>query len=222
MGTAISLSLPDGRSISAWRADPAGAPRGGVLILQEIFGVNSHIRSVCERYAEAGYLALAPAFFDRVEPGLELDYSPESIARGRVIMQQIPLDDAIAAIRAGRDLLAAAGRVGVVGYCWGGTLAWAAACRLDGLACSAPFYGGGIAGLANESPRCPVELHYGETDHAIPLSDVDKLRQAHPKLPVYLYPAGHGFNCDQRGSYHADSARLSHERVLAQLQRYVG
>lgn len=222
MGTSIDLNLPDGSSVSAWRADPPGKARGGVVIGQEIFGVNSHVRSVCERFAEAGYVAIAPALFDKVEPGIELDYSAESIARGRALMQKISLTDALQIIAAGKSLLESVGRVGLVGYCWGGTLAWAAACRLEGLACAAPFYGGGIAALAAEQPRCPVELHYGETDHAIPLSDVKTLRQAHPQLPVYLYPAGHGFNCEQRASFHAESARLSHERVLALLSRCLG
>jgi carboxymethylenebutenolidase len=219
MGTSIRLNLAEGRSLSAWRADPTGKPRGGVIVGQEIFGVNNHIRSVCERFAQAGYVAIAPALFDWVEPNVELDYSADGIARGRAIMQKISLDQALEALAAGKVLLDAYGRVGLVGYCWGGTLAWAAACRLKGLACAAPFYGGGIAGLAGEQPLCPVELHYGETDHAIPLSDVNTLRAAHRQLPVYLYPAGHGFNCDERASYHADSARLSHERVLALLAR---
>lgn len=221
MGISIRLNLDGGPALGAWRADPVGQARGGVLIGQEIFGVNSHIRSVCERFAQAGYVAIAPALFDWVEPHVELDYSADSIARGRALMQKISLDQALAAIAAAKSVLESAGKVGMVGYCWGGTLAWAAACRLQGLACAAPFYGGGIAALANEQPRCPVELHYGETDHAIPLSDVDKLRAAHPQQPVYLYPAGHGFNCEQRASYHADSARLSHDRVLALLTRHL-
>ena len=118
--------------------------------------------------------------------------------------------------------LAPTGRVGIVGYCWGGTVAWAAATRIDGLACSAPFYGGGIAGLAGETARCPVEMHFGETDHAIPMTDVEKVKQAQPGITVHVYPAGHGFNCDQRGSYHEPSARLSRERTIAFLRRHVG
>jgi carboxymethylenebutenolidase len=222
MGTVLKLKASDGVSIGAYRADPAGKARGALIVCQEIFGVNRHIRSVCDRYAASGYVALAPAFFDRVEAGVELGYTPDDIARGRSIMQKVKLDDAMLDVKAALDALTAVGKVGIVGYCWGGTVSWAAATRVSGLACSAPYYGGGIAGLASESPRCPVEMHFGETDHAIPMTDVDKVRAAQPGVAFFVYPAGHGFNCDERGSYDAACAKLATERTLAQLAKHVG
>jgi carboxymethylenebutenolidase len=218
----LVLKSPDGVSIGAYRADPAGKSRGALIVCQEIFGVNQHIRSVCDRYAAAGYTALAPAFFDRAESNVQLGYTPDDIARGRSIMQKLQLDNAVLDVKAAVALLAPVGKIGIVGYCWGGTVAWAAATRVDGLACSAPYYGGGIAGLASEKARCPVEMHFGETDHAIPMTDVDKVRAAQPGITVYVYPAGHGFNCDERGSFDAASAKLATERTLAQLARHVG
>lgn len=222
MGQAIKLTASDGRSIGAWRADPTGPARGGLIVCQEIFGVNSHIRSVCERFASAGYSVIAPAFFDRVEAGIELGYTADDVSRGRELMSRLSMDAALLDVRAAQAALAHSGKVGIVGYCWGGTVAWAAATQIEGLACSAPFYGGGIAKMAGAQALCPVEMHFGETDHAIPMSDVDKVRAAQPKLPIHVYPAGHGFNCEQRGSYHEPSARLAQERTLALLGRCVG
>lgn len=222
MGTHLTLKASDGVSIGAYRADPTGKARGALIVCQEIFGVNRHIRSVCDRYAASGYTALAPAFFDRVEPNIELGYSPDDIARGRSIMQRVQLDQAMLDVQAALALLAPQGKVGITGYCWGGTVSWAAATRVAGLACSAPYYGGGIAGLAAETPKCPVEMHFGETDHAIPMTDVDKIRAAQPNVAFFIYPAGHGFNCDERGSFDAASAKLATDRTLAQLARYVG
>jgi carboxymethylenebutenolidase len=222
MGQAITLTASDGRRIGAWRADPAGKPRGGLIVCQEIFGVNSHIRSVCERFAAAGYAVIAPAFFDRAEPGVEMGYTADDINRGRELMSRVPIEAAILDVRAAQAALSSSGKVGIVGYCWGGTVAWAAATRVDSLACSAPYYGGGIAKMAGEQALCPVEMHFGETDHAIPMSDVDKIREAQPGITVHVYPAGHGFNCEQRGSYHEPSASLAQQRTLALLARCVG
>jgi carboxymethylenebutenolidase len=222
MGQALTLTASDGRSIGAWRADPSGPSRGGLIICQEIFGVNSHIKSVCEDFASAGYTAIAPAFFDRTEAGVELGYTADDVARGRALMGKVSIDEALLDVRAALALLKNNGKVGIVGYCWGGTVAWAAATQIDGLACSAPYYGGGIAARAAERARCPVEMHFGETDHAIPMSDVEKVRQAQPGMTIHVYPAGHGFNCNQRGSYHEPSARLARDRTLALLAKHVG
>jgi len=214
MGQTIELTAADGHRIGAWQADPDGRPRGGIVVIQEIFGVNPHIRSVAESFAADGWTAIAPALFDRVRRDIQLDYGPEDIEAGREVMAKIPLDTALMDVGAAIAALKAMGlKVGVVGYCWGGTLAWAAACRLDGLDAAVSYYGGGVPGMADEQPNCPVQLHFGEQDHAIPMDGVERFRQAHPDLPVFTYPAGHGFSCDARGSYHAESARLARERT---------
>jgi carboxymethylenebutenolidase len=221
MGKAITLKAADGQVIGGYRADP-GKVRGGLVVCQEIFGVNSHIRSVCDRFAEAGYLAIAPALFDRVQKGVEIGYTPADIETGRGIMQKANLDDAMKDVAAAVALAKEAGKVGVVGYCWGGTVSWAAAGRVDGLAAAIGYYGGGIGGLVGETPRCPVLLHFGDQDQSIPMDVVDKVKHAHPKLPVHVYHAGHGFNCDARGSYDAASAKLALERTLEFLKQHVG
>jgi carboxymethylenebutenolidase len=192
------------------------------VTVQEIFGVNRHIRAVCDDYAAEGYVAVAPALFDRVERGVELGYQADDVAAGRAIREKISFEQALADVEAAATEVASAGRIGVLGYCWGGTVAWAAATRSRTFAAAVSYYGGGVPDLAGEQPNCPVLLHFGEQDHAIPLEGVGRLQAAHPELPVHLYPAGHGFNCDQRASYHAESARLARERTLAFLRKHVG
>jgi carboxymethylenebutenolidase len=215
MGENINLTAKDGATIGAYRSAPANEPKGGMVVLQEIFGVNHHIRAVADRYAAAGYLAIAPALFDRVEPGVELGYGEADRPRAMDIRGKTKLEETLADIEAAVALAAAGGSVGVVGYCWGGTLAWAAATRLSGISAAVGYYGGGIAGMLNEQPRAPVMLHFGERDKHIPLSDVEKIRAAHPEIPVFVYPADHGFNCDERESYDAASAREAQARTFA-------
>jgi carboxymethylenebutenolidase len=223
MGQKLTLSAEDGHQLSAYRAMPAGVPRGGLVVVQEIFGVNSHIRKVSEGWAADGYMALAPALFDRVERDVETGYGPDDIQRGRELRGKISTDDAVRDVRAAvRELGRAGLRVGVVGYCWGGTMAWLAATRIDGLSATVGYYGGGIADTAEESPRCAVMLHFGETDASIPKEHYEKVRRLHPSLPVHVYPAGHGFSCDERGSYEEKSARLARERTLAFFHQHVG
>jgi carboxymethylenebutenolidase len=193
------------------------------VIVQEIFGVNSHIKRVCDGFAADGYLALAPAIFERVEPGFAIGYKPEDIERGRAVRMKIPLEDMVKDVRAAVKALAAEKlKVGVVGYCLGGTLAWLAATRIDGVACAVGYYGGGIADAANEKPRCPVLLHFGETDQSIPTEHHARIRAAHPTVVMHVYPAGHGFNCDERASYHEPSAVLARSRTLEFLKRHLG
>lgn len=222
MGETVQAMANDEHEFEAYRANPKGTPRGALVIVQEIFGVNRHIRAVCDDYAGQGYVAIAPALFDRVERDVQLGYEADDVTRGREIREKVTLDDALKDVLAAGKEVAAAGRIGVVGYCWGGTIAWVAATRSATFAAAVGYYGGGVAGLAAEQPHCPVELHFGEQDHAIPLADVDKIKTAHPELPVYLYPAGHGFNCDLRASYHAESARLARERTLDFLSEHMG
>jgi len=222
MGRWIELTAADGTTVSAWRAEPKGAPRGGLVVVQEIFGVNSHIRGVCEGYAAEGYLAVAPALFDRIEPRVDLGYLPDDVARGRELKAQASLDPALADVEAARAAVASAGKVGVVGYCWGGYVAWMSASRLAGFACAVPYYGGGMLEAAAERPRCPVLAHFGEMDPMIPVDGVRRFAAAHPESQVLIYPANHGFNCDQRASFDAPSAKLARERTLAFLRQHVG
>jgi len=222
MGRMLELKAADGVVISAYRADPAGRSRGGLVVTQEIFGINSHIRSVCDGFAAEGYLAIAPALYDRYHRGFEVGYTPEDIAKGRELKAKAQVDVALEDVSAARDVAAAAGKVGIVGYCWGGYVTWMAASRLDGFACAIPYYGGGMLEAAAERPRCPVIAHFGERDTGIPVDGVRKFAAAHPEIQVYIYAADHGFNCDQRGSYDAASAKLARERTLTFLQRHVG
>jgi carboxymethylenebutenolidase len=222
MGEKLTLTAEDGHKFSAYRATPAGTPRGGLVIVQEIFGVNSHIRRVCDGFAGDGYVALAPALFDRVEPGYETGYAQDDVERGRNVRQKLGWDLMVTDTRAAVDALKKSGlKVGVVGYCMGGSMAWLAATRVPGLAAAVGYYGGAVAEFAGETPRCPVLLHFGETDTSIPREHWDTIREAQPTVPMHIYPAGHGFNCDARGSYHEPSARLARERTLEFLRRHL-
>ena len=222
MGKMIELKATDGHTLGAYRAEPSGKPRGALVLIQEIFGVNSHMREVADAYAAEGYLAIVPALFDREQRGYESGYSPEELEASRKIMQAMKWDNVLADVAAAAAELKPAGKVGIVGYCWGGTVAWLAATRLPGFACSVPYYGGGIPGLINEQPKCPVMFHWGETDHAIPMEAVRKVEAAHPGIPSYVYPAGHGFNCNPRASYHAESAIFARSRTAEFLQKHIG
>lgn len=221
MADTLTLTAEDGHRLAAYIAQPDARPRGGVVVIQEIFGVNAHIRSVADDYARSGYLAIAPALFDRVRPGIELGYSEDDVTRGREIRAQVRNEDALLDIAAAADAVRSAGRVAAVGYCWGGTLAWLAATRLAGFAAVVSYYGGGIGGFAAERPHCPVILHFGERDHAIPLTEVEAVRKAQPDLPVHVYPAGHGFNCDARGSFEPKCAEIARDRTLAFLAKHL-
>jgi carboxymethylenebutenolidase len=221
-GNHVRLSSADGFEFGVYQALPDGQPKGAILVIQELFGVNSHIRSVADRYAGHGYAAYAPQLFDRVEPDLELGYGPDDAKRGiEVARGKLSVNDAIADIQACQQAAAAHGKVGLVGYCYGGMLAWRSAALVEGLACTVAYYGGGIAGQLDLQPKCPVLMHFGERDAHIPLADVEKIRAAHPAVEVHVYPADHGFNCDQRGSYDATSAALALERTLAFFGRHL-
>ena len=215
------LVAADGHRLQAYEAVPVGAARGGVVVVQEIFGVNDHIRRVADGYAADGYRVIAPALFDRVRPGIELGYTDADIAEGRKIRGQLTFEQALADVEAARKALGD-GNIGIVGYCWGGTVTWLAAARLPGFAAAASYYGGGIGQFAVEHPRCPTQCHFGEKDHAIPLSEVAAVRDANPAVEVYTYPAGHGFNCDARASFDAAAAKLARERTLAFFRKHIG
>ncbi len=216
------LESSDGHKFDAYIAQPTGEPKAGIVVLQEVFGVNAHIRSVADGFAQAGYLAIAPALFDRAERNVELGYDSEGMKRGMQIVQKIPLDGSVADIEASIQYLREHGarKVGVVGYCWGGTLAWVANTRLHPDA-TVSYYGGRIAEYVNEKPTCPAIFHFGLLDQHIPQTDVEKLRQAHPEFPVYTYDADHGFNCDARGSYNEPAAKLARQRTLAHFDEHL-
>ncbi|MCC6437932.1 MAG: dienelactone hydrolase family protein [Acidimicrobiales bacterium] len=226
----IRLTAADGHTFDAYLAEPDGAPRGAIVVIQEIFGVNSHIREVADGYAAAGYVAVAPALYDRVEARVDLGYQQADIDSGLQYRAKVALDDTLADIAAAATegrARAAGGKVGAVGYCWGGFLAAATAQRLAGTVDAAVgYYGGGIAAGLLEGqpvPAAPLQLHFAENDHAIPLTDVDKVRQAWPSVPVFVYPgAQHGFNCDQRATYQAQAARVALSRTLRFFADQVG
>lgn len=222
MGEKIKLAASDGHELDAYLAKPSGAPRGRLVVIQEIFGVNIHIRDVCDGFADDGYVALAPALFDRVEPGIELEYNPDGVARGRGLRGEIAWPDVILDVEAARAHLAEKGPVGIVGYCWGGTVSWVAALELD-LACAVGYYGGHIIEFNDRNPKCPTLLHFGEIDSGIPLSDVEKIHAAHPDVPIHVYPgADHGFNCDRRGSFHPEAAALARTRTMEFFAKHLG
>ena len=222
MSQTLELTAADGHRFSAYVATPKDKPRGALVVVQEIFGVNSHIRAVADGYAADGYLAIAPALFDRVERGVEIGYSDAEIQRGFGLKTASGNDKPLLDIAAAQAHVRHAGKVGVLGYCWGGLLSWLAACELDGLSASVPYYGGGVHNHAALKPRCPVLAHFGEKDTHIPLDTVEAFRAAQPGVTIHLYPAHHGFNCDQRGSYDAPSAKLARERTLAFLRQHLG
>ena len=221
MGETITLNAGEGTEFTAYRATPSASPRGGLVVIQEVFGINHHIRSVADGFAAEGFDAIAPALFDRKEAGVELTYDADGLARGRALRTALGWDAPLRDIAAAIAAVAESGKVGVVGYCWGGSLAWLSATRL-GIACSVAYYGGQINQFRGETPSCPTLLHFGETDAFIPPEHRQLVAEHHPDIPLHVYPAGHGFNCDARADYHADSARLARERTLAFLAEHVG
>lgn len=227
MGTFVQLSAADGRAFPAYVAPPAGPARGGLVVLQEIFGVNSHIRAVADGYAADGYFVVAPATFHRVQPGVELGYTEADMSAGialKAAAEALPTPGVMADIQAAIHHAAQGGKVGIVGYCWGGLLTWRSACTLQGLSAAVPYYGGGITTPAEvaRQPRVPVLAHFAEEDKWIPLDSVQAFARAQPGVAVHVYPGHHGFNCDQRASWNAEAARLARERTLAFLQQQLG
>ena len=217
------LTAVDGFTLGAWEALPEGSPRGGIVVIQEIFGVNSHIRQVTDGYAAAGYAAIAPQIFDRVERDIELGYEEADMGRGiELAFQKLQREDALRDLQAAIEAASVHGKVGVVGYCFGGLMTWLSACELEGVAAASCYYGGGIAGEVGRTARCPVMMHFGELDKMIPMSDVDSVRSAQPDVEVYTYDADHGFNCDHRATYNQPASDQARERTLEFFGRHVG
>jgi carboxymethylenebutenolidase len=222
MGKMIELTASDGHKLSAYRADPAGRSRGAIVVIQEIFGVNSHIRSVADGYAADGYVAIAPALFDRVQKGVDLGYSPEDIAKGREIRGKVTNEMAMKDVEVSVKAASGAGKVGIVGYCWGGFITWLAASKISGLSAAVAYYGGGILDHTELAPKVPLMGHFGDKDAHIAVEGVKKLAAKYPQHPIFIYAADHGFNCDQRGSYNAPAAKQARERTLEFFRKQLG
>jgi carboxymethylenebutenolidase len=212
MGTMVRLTAKDGHELDAYVAEPSGKAKGGVVVVQEIFGVTEHIKRVADRFAAKGYKVVAPAMFDRVAPDLTLEYS--EIEKGRGYMQRLQWPNTLADVEATVSEARSAGKVAVVGYCWGGTVAHVAASALA-IDAAVSYYGGGVAKHLDKKPRCPIMYHFGDQDASIPLADIEKIKNAAPKSVLHVYPgAGHGFNCDERASYSANDAKVAFERSI--------
>jgi carboxymethylenebutenolidase len=221
MGDYTTLMARDGHEFQAWLAGPTGTPRGAVVVLQEIFGLNSHIRAVADGFAADGYLAIAPALFDRVRRDLQLGYTAADVEEGRGTMRQLAQAKVSLDIGAAINVVKHAGRVAAIGYCWGGTQAYLAACDLP-VACAVAYYGTGIVANLAHHPKAPVLYHFGERDKSIPPEAIEQVRAANPDAAVHVYPADHGFNCDQRASFDAASAQLARGRTLDFLAAHLG
>jgi carboxymethylenebutenolidase len=221
MGKHITIPTGGTQCIGAYVAEPAGKPKGGMVVIQEIFGVNAHMRSVADRFAAAGYTAIAPAFFDHLETGLELDYSQESMAQGRKLVGELGLDRAVEDVASAAESIASAGKIGTVGYCWGGTVALLSAIRL-GLP-SVSYYGARNVPFLGEQLKAPVIFHFGEEDQSIPPDMVAKHREMLPPMDVYTYAgAGHAFNRDiDPNHYHEASAKLAWQRTMAFFDKHL-
>ncbi|WP_370204824.1 dienelactone hydrolase family protein [Pararhodobacter marinus] len=221
--TAITLTASDGHDLGGYLALPQGTPRGGIVVIQEIFGVNVHIRDMCDRFAAAGYAALAPAIFDRIERDFECGYEPDDIAMARAFIPRLDWNGVMLDTEAARAELAQYGKVGIVGYCLGGSVAFLAAAEMDGIAAASCYYGGKIKDFADKKPRCPVQLHYGALDKGIPPENYEAVHAARPDCEFYLYEeADHGFNCDRRASFHPEAAAMAQKRTEKLFAEYVG
>ena len=226
MGKFIELKASDGHKFAAYVAQPggtnAGKPRGGVVVIPEIFGVNSHIKQVTDGFAADGYLAVSPAMFDRVQRNYDTGYTQPEIQAGIAIMQKLDWKQAILDVNAAIAEAAKAGKVGIVGYCYGGTVAWVASARASDLSCAVPYYGGGMPGFIGEKPKVPTMCHFGEQDQGPTLEQAKAIAAAHPEVIAHYYAAGHGFNCDQRGSWNASAAKTARERTIEFFHKHLG
>ena len=222
MGDQISIKMQDGFELSAYRSMPSAQSKGVVVVIQEIFGVNAHIREVADGYAAQGYSAIAPALFDRIERDIELGYAEADMGKGiELAFQGLEMAQTMQDLQSVVDYGAAQGAVGVVGFCFGGLLTYLGACQLKGVAAASSYYGGGIAGVLDHQPKCPLIMHFGELDAHIPMTDVDKIKEADPRIPVHVYDADHGFNCDHRASYSEQAAELALQRTLAHFDQHL-
>jgi carboxymethylenebutenolidase len=221
VGDLITLTAGDGHELAAYVARPEGPARAGLVVCQEIFGVNAHMRDVCDGFAAEGYLAIAPALFDRLERGVELGYSDDDTARGRALRTALAWDDVMRDVGAAAEEVRNGAGVGVIGYCWGGSVAWLAACRLP-VQASVSYYGGQVHEFRAETPGCPVQFHFGTKDPIIPNEHVEEIAALHPDIPLYTYDAGHAFDCTPRPDYDPAAAALARQRTLDFLVEHLG
>ena len=223
MGKFTELAAADGHKFAAFVSQPAGKPRGGVVVIPEIFGVNSHIQQTTDGFAADGYLAVSPAMFDRAQRNYDTGYSAPEIEAGRAIMQKLDWKHAMLDVEAAIGEARKGGKVGIVGYCYGGTVTWLAAARASGLACAAPYYGGGMHGFINEKPKVPMMCNFGELDQSPTLAQAKEIAAKYPEITAHFYAgAGHGFNCDQRGSWNAEAAKLARSRTIEFFRKHLG
>ena len=223
MGQMHNIEMADGFELGAYTAEPAtGDAKGVIVVIQEIFGVNGHIREVADGYAAEGYVAIAPALFDRVDKDIQLGYTETDMGRGiELAFQKLDMGQTLKDLQSVVTFAEQKGSVGVVGYCFGGLLTFLGACQIKGVKAASSYYGGGIVGVLDQQPQCPLIMHFGELDAHIPMSDVDKIKQGCPHVPVHVYDADHGFNCDHRGSYSEPAAALARQRTLAHFAKHL-
>jgi carboxymethylenebutenolidase len=222
LGKQFTLTAADKHRMGAYRADPQGPAKGGIVVIQEIFGVNRHIRAVCDRLANEGYAAVAPALFDRIEPSFECGYTPDEIANARKFVANPDFGAMLRDTQAAIDELKKEGAVGILGFCLGGTISFLAAAEANGLSAAACYYGGHIIKIVDKRPQCPTQMHFGEKDASIPMSDVEMIKTKHPECETFVYPdAGHGFCCDERGSYNEAACKLAWRRSMEFLHKHV-
>ena len=222
MGQHVKLTTADAHSLGSYLADPAGKPKGGMIVIQEIFGVNHHIRAVCDRLAALGYAAIAPAVFDRFVRDFECGYTPDEIAHARSYLGNLNWDNMVLDMTAAKGEMKDVGPIGVIGFCMGGTAAFLAATRIPGIAAAVSYYGGQIARFADEKPKCPLQMHFGEKDEGIPLTTVEEIKKKQPQAETYVYPgAPHGFYCDERASYRKEAGDLAWSRTQEFLAKHM-
>ncbi len=222
MGQDITLTASDGFKLGAYRTDPATTPKGAIVVIQEIFGVNHHIRSVCDRLAAEGYAAIAPSIFDRSQPDFQCGYTPDEIANARKFIANPDWPAMLRDTQAAIDAVKNVGAIGIIGFCLGGSIAYAAATKLSGLSAAVGYYGGAVVRFADDKPKVPTQLHFGEKDAGIPLTDVETTKSKRPEVEVFIYPgAQHGFHCDERASYDKASADIAWPRSMAFLAKHL-
>jgi len=221
MNEFIDITAKDNHQFSAYISQPSGKPKAGIVIIQEIFGVNAHIREVTDFYASKGYLCIAPSLFDRIEKNVTLNYDEKGVSKGRNL-KELCDKDALKDIEASISVVSSAGKVGVIGYCWGGSLSWRIGCDNSNISAAVCYYGGDIPKLRDLKPKCNIITHFGELDKGIPINEVKSFEEIRPEVLTYTYPADHGFNCNHRSQFNKTCADIAIDRTLKFLEKNIG